>query len=427
MIETSEKWSGWAINSEDSRIVHVTEVKKGRKCGCLCPSCKSPLIAKQGDHRVWHFAHAVGEDACPRAAESGLHLAAKEILRTLNGRIFIPEETMRKDNWPAPEDSTGVRSETRMKLDEQMTHIVPERQLSGSSVRIEPTDWKDYGFQPDAVFENDKGKLLVEIRVTHGVDEEKRARIQKTGLGAIEIDLSGIPRNVRRPELVALVISEAPRMWITTSRPEKQKKMETQFNEILKHHASRLNQMNLRKLTRKFMVNACPRKDESDFFSVHYNACRKCEHHGGTEGDFGDTPLWNLLDQRIRSAEGSFVLCAHRDGSDKQPTEKQRDFVRVLARDDLRPEGGLKLPSGWDEDLEFCREFIEAHPPCHKCRNGVRLTLRRNRKNKTLFWGCMEYPYCREYKLYVYRAVLEKLLALHDKDQNCDADPRRDR
>ena len=115
----------------------------------------------------------MGEDACPRAAESGLHLAAKEILRTLNGRIFIPEETMRKENWPASEDSTGVRSEIRIKLDEQMTHIVPERQLSGSSVRIEPTDWKDYGFQPDAVFENDKGKLLVEIRVTHGVDEEK--------------------------------------------------------------------------------------------------------------------------------------------------------------------------------------------------------------------------------------------------------------
>ena len=185
--------------------------------------------------------------------------------------------------------------------------------------------------------------------------------------------------------------------------------------------------MNLRKLTRKYMVNACPRKDESDFFSVHYNVCRKCEHHSGTEGDFGDTPLWNLLDERIRSAVGSFVLCAHRDGSDMQPTEKQRDFVRVLARDDLRPEGGLKLPSGWDGDLDFCREFIEAHPPCHKCRNGVRLTLRRNRKNKTLFWGCMEYPYCREYKLYVYRAVLEELLALHDKDQNCDADPRRDR
>ena len=27
-------------------------------CGCICPSCKTPLIAKQGQEKQWHFAHA---------------------------------------------------------------------------------------------------------------------------------------------------------------------------------------------------------------------------------------------------------------------------------------------------------------------------------------------------------------------------------
>ena len=425
MTETFENWSGWAVNSEDSRMVHVREVKNGRECGCLCPICKSPLIAKQGDHKVWHFAHTPGMDKCPGAAESGLHLAAKEILHALNGRIYIPEETIRKKDWPTPKDTSGVRSEIRIKLDELMTYIVPGHMITSDlSVRLEPTDWRDDGFQPDAVLENDKGKLLVEICVTHRVDEEKRARIRKTGLGAIEIDLSDTSRHLRRSELEVLVEAEAPRMWLTTWRPGKRAEREAQFSENLKHYASRLNNLSLRKLTRDFKVNACPRRDEPDFSSVHYFKCRECEHHHGTDGDFLDTPLWDLLDKRIRSATGGFLLCAHNGGLGKKPTEKQKDFVRDLARDDLRRDGGLKLPEGWENDRDFCGEFIGVHPLCRKCGNGARLTLRRSQKHKVLFWGCWMYPHCDDSKPYVSTDILEKLLAMHDEDRGCVAGSR---
>lgn len=35
----------------------VGDVPRGRRCGCICPSCKAGLVAKQGTEKEWHFAH----------------------------------------------------------------------------------------------------------------------------------------------------------------------------------------------------------------------------------------------------------------------------------------------------------------------------------------------------------------------------------
>lgn len=43
---------------EDKQLVDVSRVKRGSKCGCVCESCGTPLIARQGEIREWHFAHA---------------------------------------------------------------------------------------------------------------------------------------------------------------------------------------------------------------------------------------------------------------------------------------------------------------------------------------------------------------------------------
>jgi len=39
--------------------VDVSNVPRGAACNCICPSCKAPLIAKQGKLKEWHFAHGV--------------------------------------------------------------------------------------------------------------------------------------------------------------------------------------------------------------------------------------------------------------------------------------------------------------------------------------------------------------------------------
>jgi len=70
----------YAIDSA-GKPVHVDKVPTGNKCGCFCPACKEPLMAKnQGSIRVHHFAHQSGTD-CAYAFESMLHCLAKEKIR----------------------------------------------------------------------------------------------------------------------------------------------------------------------------------------------------------------------------------------------------------------------------------------------------------------------------------------------------------
>ncbi len=65
----------------DGKLVHVDEVENGDNCGCLCPACNEPLVAKnKGKIKMHHFAHKSGTE-CNFAYESMLHLLAKEKIR----------------------------------------------------------------------------------------------------------------------------------------------------------------------------------------------------------------------------------------------------------------------------------------------------------------------------------------------------------
>ena len=72
----------------DKRILHVTSVARGRDCACHCPACSEELIAKQGDKKAWHFAHASG-GSCKDALSAAF---AKFMAQILNeGRsVNIP-------------------------------------------------------------------------------------------------------------------------------------------------------------------------------------------------------------------------------------------------------------------------------------------------------------------------------------------------
>ena len=418
MTEANDSTWGWALNPE-GRMVHVNDVERGRNCNCTCHECGAALISRQGEINAWHFAHAKDED-CSGTAESALHFAAKEILCALNGRIHLPEEVIRKKDWPDPESMNCVRSEFREKLDETMTHIEPAKIISSDlTVRLEPKEWvTNYGFQPDAVIEKNEKQILVEFLVTHEVDQEKRNKIKKTKIGSIEIDLSKECRNIDYSELEKLIISDAPRKWITTCRPKKWEEKENEFNNKLNRQAFLLNKMKIQEyIIRGGVINACPRMDEPGFAPVTYSKCEKCNHHGGAIRELHDTPLYDLLSERIRCEE-SGILCSHEYVRNTRPTQRQINRVNHLAYCDLEREGGLQshLPDQWEQNRIFCGKFIGEHPPCPKC--GEILVLRRNWKNRSFFWGCKDYQYrCRGSKNYnpSNTPVISEILALLDK------------
>lgn len=51
----------------------VQEAQRGAACGCFCPVCDSPLVAKQGDKKEWHFAHEKHQER-PECAAGAMNL-----------------------------------------------------------------------------------------------------------------------------------------------------------------------------------------------------------------------------------------------------------------------------------------------------------------------------------------------------------------
>lgn len=71
------KLLSYAIDT-NGNLVHIDNVANGNKCGCFCPACKEPLIAKNsGKKKTHHFAH-FSDINCEFAYETMLHLLAKE-------------------------------------------------------------------------------------------------------------------------------------------------------------------------------------------------------------------------------------------------------------------------------------------------------------------------------------------------------------
>lgn len=74
---------------KNNQLVFVDEVDNGLKCGCVCPTCRVNLIAKQGDIREHHFAHQNDDNSCLHIQET-YFLRTKEILET-NRCIMVPD------------------------------------------------------------------------------------------------------------------------------------------------------------------------------------------------------------------------------------------------------------------------------------------------------------------------------------------------
>jgi hypothetical protein len=167
----------------DGALTHVSLVHSGLACGCTCPACDAPLVAKKGALKLHHFAHAKAA-SCPSSVETALHIAAKEILERRK-QIFLPvvEAKLYSRRF-----SLILAPEQAYDLD----HVQLERRVGSVT--------------PDVLAYIRGRALAIEIRVTHAVDKAKTAHFRKLGLSTVEIDLSRAPRTFTLEELEPLVI-----------------------------------------------------------------------------------------------------------------------------------------------------------------------------------------------------------------------------
>jgi hypothetical protein len=80
----------------DGEIRFVGDVPRGAACACFCPECRSPLVARLGDEREWHFAHEGGQERpeCEVGAANMLRRLAIEHLRARPKLEFPPYAEM---------------------------------------------------------------------------------------------------------------------------------------------------------------------------------------------------------------------------------------------------------------------------------------------------------------------------------------------
>lgn len=180
----TKKLLTYALNAEN-QIKNINEVPNGLECNCICPGCKESLIAKnEGKIREHHFAHN-GDSECESGYQTMIHLLAKDIIEeTKIFPIFLDGKFL---------SACEVYKEVSLVKE---LGIIPDI----------------LGFTPITDGPNIVGKIpvIVEIYVTHKVDEEKANILKRSGIPSVEVDLSKTEASTK-DELVQEIYN--PKNW----------------------------------------------------------------------------------------------------------------------------------------------------------------------------------------------------------------------
>ena len=200
--------------NQDNMLVHVDDVPNGLKCGCVCPSCGVPLVAKNGGSKMGHhFAHSNGAD-CATGYQTSIHLLAKEIIQE-SKKIYLPEISVwYRYHVPRVEKRYSYSTKSfRFKKGiffNARNEEIYRKYFHGGVVenqveRVE-LEQSEGDIIPDIIVYFRNGtRLFVEIYVTHKVDEAKEAKLREKGVSCLEVDLSSVERTMTKAELTGLL------------------------------------------------------------------------------------------------------------------------------------------------------------------------------------------------------------------------------
>ena len=194
---------------------HIFDVPTGEECGCVLPGTSIRLIAKNkgksadqillNGQRKAHFALAAGGDL-NAVLESELHLLAKRVFQE-EKRLYLPAVEMSPQfKRRVTKEITEIFSSSKVRdADEFLREVVYPEAKARMKVRFKGADIDFHDVQLEVAFDHKNGciradavgfmektKLIVEFKLTHEVDEEKRKKILSMGFSCVEIDISGV-------------------------------------------------------------------------------------------------------------------------------------------------------------------------------------------------------------------------------------------
>lgn len=336
----------YAINQEGN-LVHVDKVKNGQECKCKCPACGEDLVAKHGNSdRLHHFAHASGKD-CEHAYESSLHLAAKHILEKAKGMVIPPiyvHFPLSKKDAVLIQEATTI-SFNRVILEQSFESFVPDV--------IAYQKNKDTG---------NETPLLVEIFVSHRVDDKKLQKVKEQKISTLEIDLSDTDRAVQMQELENILLHDTTKKkWIFNAKEE------LWYSYFLKA-ARKLDVVSVEGMLGWRHVYVCPiseRMWDKKKYADYQRDCSNCSY---------------CIENHVNE---HYVLC-----SGQQRISGKEDFsIDYFKRQN---KGFKKHYSDRLESLEqsLRKGIVSICPNC-----GCLLQEKTSKKGD--YWGCSMYPQCR--------------------------------
>lgn len=221
--------------NENNTLVHISDVESGKKCGCVCPSCRSPLIAAKGRKNQHHFKHAGGH-TCEGGLESAIHLAAKQIIMQKK-EITLPEYV----STVSKKDSRG----------EEYTASETIAQ-GGTVISFDSTQEEAelHGMKADIFATKGQKQLIIEIFYQHKVEDEKIEKIAKANISAIEINLSDLsPDDVKDWEIFWSTINDPQRVqWLYNAKAHRvEQRLGNRLEEEIHTQEKRYNQKEIAK------------------------------------------------------------------------------------------------------------------------------------------------------------------------------------
>lgn len=173
---------------------HVSAVADKNVGPFTCLDCEEPLSLRQPKAKRAHFAHRPGSQC---SGEGVLHLYAKELLQRARC-LTLPALALSED---------GITK-----------HVCDRGRFNFETVLIERAKGS---YKPDATVMYNGIELAVEFKVTHAVDEAKRAKVVESGLSMVEIDLAGLgARDLDAAALDEAILHGSDRSWIFHRREQ---------------------------------------------------------------------------------------------------------------------------------------------------------------------------------------------------------------
>lgn len=208
----SEKHTGriyYGLDQSKSKLVHISSSLNGNSCNLHCFVCESPLSAKQGKIQQHHFAHQSVDKSKRSCYESNLHIVSKLLFGTGGKFVYSFQneiEVVNKENFF---DNFKIKEPTALSFLPIKMQI--EKEVDLERIRSDTL----VTCVVDDLFKED---IIIEIFVTHKVDDLKLEKIKRTGMTCIEIDMSDlIGTNFSETEILEQLYSQRRMTFLNSS------------------------------------------------------------------------------------------------------------------------------------------------------------------------------------------------------------------